>query len=76
MKMKKDKQMLSRISKRIRELEESCKIEDFFTEHMRKIINGETVSLEDDMLHTCLIIRKGFFADCSLTKGGENGTEN
>ena len=67
--MKKHKQMLSKLSKRIRELEDSCKIEDFFTEHMRKIINGETISVEDEMLHTCLIIRKGIFADCSLTKG-------
>ena len=76
MKMNKQKQMLSKVSKRIRELEESSKMEDFFTEHMRKIINGETISVEDDMLHTCLIIRKGFFADSSLTKGEENGKDN
>ena len=76
MKMNKQKQMLTKVSKRIRELEDRCKIEDFFTEHMRKIFNGETISVEDDMVHTCLIIRKGIFADCSLTKGGENGKED
>ena len=69
MRMNKQKQMLINVSKRIRELEESGKIENFFTEHMRKIINAETISVEDEMLHTCLIIRKGIFADCSLTNG-------